>query len=79
MDSLAVMVKTEKKHIAYVNFIIEGYDGMAVVRTADPEEGLLEILVAPDFEDDFVGLAESLGKELPFRIISGTSTGGVPA
>ena len=68
-DSLLIRAKTEKRHIAYVNFIIEAYDGMAVVRTADPEAGLLEILVAPDYERDFRMLAEALGKEVAFTII----------
>ena len=66
-DSLRYRVKTEKRHIAYVNFIMEAYEGMASVSTSDPEEGLLEILVAPDFEADFLRLAGALGKEIYFR------------
>ncbi|MBI5696267.1 MAG: DUF4911 domain-containing protein [Nitrospirae bacterium] len=69
MDILVLTAKTEKRHIAYVNFIIEAYDGMAVVRTADPEAGLLEILVAPDYKDDFMRLAEALGKEVEFKVV----------
>jgi hypothetical protein len=68
-DSIKYRVKTEKRQIAYVNFIIEAYDGIASVSTADPEEGLLEILVAPDYEADFLKLAEALGKEIYFRIV----------
>lgn len=69
VDSLVFNVKTEKRHIAYVNFIIEAYDGIAVVRTADPEAGLLEVLVAPDYEPDFRALANALDSEVGFRII----------
>lgn len=68
MDSLVFTAKTEKRHIAYVNFLFEAYDGVGVVRTADPEEGLLEILVSPDFEADFREVCEAIGGELPFRI-----------
>ncbi|MGA2192488.1 MAG: DUF4911 domain-containing protein [Nitrospirota bacterium] len=68
-DSIAFRVKTEKRHIAYVNFIIEAYDGMAVVRTADPGQGILEVLVSPDFVDDFKELALALNKEVPFAVI----------
>ena len=71
MDSLVFKVKTEKRHIAYANFIVEAYDGIAVIRTADPEQGLLEVLVAPDFEPDFKDIAAALGKEIPFRIVAG--------
>jgi hypothetical protein len=69
MDSLALMVKTEKKHIAYVNFIVEAYEGMAVIRTANPQAGLLEVLVSPDFETDFRELASNLDREVPFKIM----------
>jgi hypothetical protein len=70
MDSLSFNIKTEKRHIAYASFIIEAYDGIAVVRTADPEAGLLEVLVAPDFEPDFRQLAGALDGEVGFKIIS---------
>lgn len=69
MDSLSFRVKTEKRHIAYVNFLFEAYDGIGVVRTADPEDGVLEILVAPDFEKDFRLVADAVGKELPFVVM----------
>ena len=69
MDSLVFKVKTEKRHIAYANFIVEAYDGMAVVRTADPEQGLLEVLISPDYEPDFRALAAALGREIPFMIL----------
>lgn len=69
MDSLSFMAKTEKKHIAYVNFLFEAYDGIGVVRTADPEDGMLEILVAPDFEQDFRRIAKAIGEELPFVLV----------
>jgi hypothetical protein len=42
---------------------------MAVIRTADPQAGLLEVLVSPDFEADFRELATRLDKEVPFKII----------
>lgn len=69
MDSTVLRVKTERKHIAYVNFIVEAYEGMAVIRTADPQAGLLEVLVSPDFVNEFRELATNLDKEVPFRII----------
>ncbi len=69
MDSLLLTVKTEKRHIAYVNFIVEAYDGMAIIRTADPEAGLLEVLVSPDYEADFRRVAEALDREVGFKIV----------
>ena len=69
-DSVTITVKTEKRHIAYSSFIIEAYDGIGVVRTADPASGLLEILIAPDMLPDFMDLARALAEEMPFRIIT---------
>ncbi len=69
MDSRALRVQTEKKHIAYVNFIVEAYGGMAVIRTADPQAGLLEVLVSPDFESEFRKLASRIDQEVPFKIM----------
>ncbi len=67
-DSLVITVKTEKRNIAYASFIIEAYDGIGVVRTADPESGLIEVLVAPDMRADFMELAGALASEMPFTI-----------
>lgn len=69
MDSMPLTVKTEKRHIAYVNFIVEAYDGMAIIRTTDPEAGLLEVLVSPDFLADFRRVADALDREVGFKII----------
>jgi len=69
MDSLHYKVKTRKADIAYVNFIFEAYDGIAAITTLDPDEGLLDILVAPDYEADFKALAAALGREMEFRVV----------
>jgi hypothetical protein len=71
-DSLTITVKTEKRHIAYASFIIEAYDGIGVVRTADPESGLLEVLVAPGLLPDFMELAQALSSEMPFQVVPPT-------
>ncbi len=33
-------------------FILEGYEGMAVPRTLDGDRGIIELLIAPDFETE---------------------------
>ena len=35
----------------YLRATIESYDGMAVVRTIDPGEGVIELLIAPGCQD----------------------------
>ena len=41
MDSIQWQVEVDKKDIAYIVSIFEGYDDLAVVRTLDPALGLI--------------------------------------
>ena len=38
--------------IHFLKFILEGYDGMALLSTVDGEQGLVEIRYPPEVEDD---------------------------
>jgi hypothetical protein len=75
MLSPPVMVKryyqVSRKNLAVVQFIIEGYEGMATVTTVDPQMACLQISVVENLQDDFELLAEDLKntfglKEVPF-------------
>ena len=66
-DSIQWQIEVDKKDIAYIVSIFEGYDHLAVVRTIDPSRGLIELMISPDFLKDTVKLTESLAKEIPFR------------
>ena len=69
MDSIQWQVEVDKKDIAYIVSIFEGYDDLAVVRTLDQSSGLIELMISPDFLEDVRQLTESLSKEIPFRKI----------
>ena len=66
-DSIQWKVEVDKKDIAYIVSIFEGYDHLAVVRTIDPSDGLIELMISPDFLEDTEKLAEALAREIPFR------------
>ena len=68
-DSVQWQVEVDKKDIAYIVSIFEGYDDLAVVRTLDPSRGLIELMISPDFLEDARQLTEALSKEIPFQII----------
>lgn len=42
--SYEYFLKTEKRHIDFVNKIMEAYEGLGVVRTMNPKEGLIKII-----------------------------------
>ncbi len=51
-DVLPIYLSLPPREIAYVKFIFESYEGVAVVRTLDRHAAHLVVLVAPDFEAD---------------------------
>src|SRR5262245_116888 len=48
-DVVPILLRVPRRDIAYVKFVIESYEGVAVTRTVDPAAGLVVVLVAPDF------------------------------
>jgi hypothetical protein len=73
MDTVSRYYRLHRKDIAYFKFIIESYEGMAVVRTKDPYEAIVELMVAPGWEKDLDGVLEGLGKEIPIETLSSYS------
>ena len=43
--------KVDRHEIAYLRYVIESYDGMAIVTTLDPREAMIEIKIAPGCEE----------------------------
>ncbi len=68
MDTHSKYFRIRRDDIAYFKFIIESYEGMAVVRTKDPHEAIVELMIAPGWEKnvDFVlrGLRQEISIEL---------------
>jgi hypothetical protein len=64
MDTQSKYFRLRREDIAYFKFIIESYDGMAVVRTKDPSEATVELMVAPGWEKDLEEVLEGLRKEI---------------
>lgn len=64
--------KINKSDIALVQFIIEGYEGLATVSTIDPKVAILQVLIMPDFIKDAEGILHYLKdrfmmEEVPFQ------------
>jgi hypothetical protein len=49
-DVVPIYLSLPPREIAYVKFIFESYEGVAVVRTLDRRAARLVVLAAPDFE-----------------------------
>jgi hypothetical protein len=52
--------RVDPKRIVLLKSMLEGYEGLVVVRTADPKEGVVELLVSPDFTEEMRQILEDL-------------------
>ena len=69
-DSIQWQIEVDKKDIAYIVSIFDGYENLAVVRTLDASSGLIELLVSPDYLEDTRKLIDVLSKEIPIRTLN---------
>ena len=66
-DSIQWQIEVDKKDIAYIVSIFDGYENLAVVRTLDASSGLIELLISPSYLEDTRKLIDALSKEIPLR------------
>lgn len=70
-ESTAVLLKVDPRQIAYLNAILESYEGLAMMRTLDPQEGIVSISLSlsPPHSSDSRDLLLSLQEELKFEFM----------
>ena len=52
--------RVDRREIAFIRFILEAYDGIAILKTLDPQPGLIELQIAPGCEHDVEMVLEDL-------------------
>ena len=67
METNRRIFRVDRREISYLRGIIESYDGMAVVRTIDPQEALIELQISPGCEDLIQELTDHLAEKKPGR------------
>ncbi|MCD4717809.1 MAG: DUF4911 domain-containing protein [Desulfobacterales bacterium] len=63
MQTIRRVFRVNRGDISYLRWTIESYDGMAVVRTINPHEAFIEIMISPGCEDQVLDLLDSLREE----------------
>jgi len=58
------------RDIYFLRFILEGYDGLAVVTTLQPEAGLVQINVAPGCEEELEQILAAEQSRLGLRAVA---------
>ena len=62
MKSYENFIQTEKKHIDFINKIMQAYEGLGIIRTLDANKGLVKIITIDTAKKDIDGIIEDLNK-----------------
>jgi hypothetical protein len=54
----------DRREIAFMKFIFEAYDGIAVMRTTDPAKGIIKLHIAPGCKEQVERILQDLEKEI---------------
>ncbi|MDY6856476.1 MAG: DUF4911 domain-containing protein [Thermodesulfobacteriota bacterium] len=69
LDTIQKYFKVDSKNISFLNFILEAYEGIAVMRTVCPKQGIVELMIAPDFENDVEHILDDLKRDFSIQAI----------
>jgi hypothetical protein len=69
MDTRCVLVRVERHDIGLLCSFMAGYEGVAIVRTVDPKQGLVALLVAPAFYTTVLDIVQALSQEMPLCLL----------
>ncbi|MDY6953991.1 MAG: DUF4911 domain-containing protein [Thermodesulfobacteriota bacterium] len=56
--------RIDRRQVSYLRFILEGYPGVAIMRTLDPQQGLVVLYVGPGCEREVDMIIDDLRKEV---------------
>ena len=66
-DIVEVYLRVAPADIAYVKFIFESYEGIAVVRTVDRARAVIVLLIAADLADEARRILDSIRPEVAWE------------
>jgi hypothetical protein len=70
IKSYEYFLKTEKKHIDFINKIMEAYEGLGIVRTINAKEGLIKIITLDIYKSEVTKILRDLNeKEIKIDIL----------
>ena len=73
MDTVTWYYRVDPKRIVLVKSMLEGYEGLVIVRTADPKQGVVELLISPDFVQEMGEILEDLSRQIWMEPLPGAS------
>ena len=64
MKTLGKRFRVDRREIAYLKFILEGYDGLAVLTTLDARAGLIALYISSGCESEADEIMKDLSKQI---------------
>ncbi len=64
MNTVIKYYQVDPRKIVVLKSLLEGYEGLSVLRTANPEKGIIQLLISPDFVEDINIIIEELSRQL---------------
>jgi hypothetical protein len=59
--------RVDRREIAFIKFVYEAYDGIAALRTIDPQKGIILFYIAPGCERQFEDILQDLSSQILIR------------
>jgi hypothetical protein len=69
MDIVRLLLQIPRRNIVLLCSIVASYEGVAIVRTVDPGQGLVELLVAPAFHATALTLLHALTRDIDLHLV----------
>ena len=69
METTKRYYRIDRREIAYLRFIFEAYDGIAVVKTIDAQKGLIVLHIAPGCDGDVEYVLQDLKKDIMIETV----------
>ena len=66
-------LKIHPRDIAYIQFILEGYEGLATISTVDPHEARIDFSIMPDFVIEVDQIIADLGRNISLQDVPPSS------
>ncbi len=64
MKTIKRYYRVDRREIAFLRFIFEAYDGLAIIETLNPESGDIVLYIAPGCEGDVEIILQDLQKDI---------------
>jgi hypothetical protein len=64
LKSVKKQYRVDRREIAFLKFILEAYDGIAMIKTEDAIRGIITFQIAPGCEKQLAEILQDLKKDI---------------